>query len=176
MAGLSMARPHQNHTVPAPIHATTSDPVEVFPIVPTGTVASLDDQTSSIAQLSKRQDPPSDDSDWDGVAEKGIEGAVDIAKIIADIWGGGEQETVSHTITITQEPGKPTPTEEPGSPSAPAKTTITTVTSITAPGKTVTTTLVPTTVVPDPEPTESRAWPTPGKPGCSPDDKDCGEE
>lgn len=174
MAGLSMARPHQNHTAPARIHATTPAPAEVFPIVPTGTVASLNDQISSTAQLSKRQDPPSDDGDWDEVAEKGISGAVAIAKIIADLFGGGEQETVSHTITITQEPGKPTPTEDPGKPSAPAKTIVTTVTSIIAPGKTITTTVVPTTVVPKPKPTGGPIWPTPGKPGCSPEDKDCG--
>lgn len=176
LAGLSMAHPQHYHTDPAPVQADTSDAAKLFPIVPTGTLTSINHHISSTAQLSKRHDPPSDGGDWDDVAKGGIGEIGDMLGDILDFFRGDEQETVSHTITITQDPGKPTPTEEPGSPSAPAKTTVTTVTSITAPGKTVTTTVVPTTVVPDPEPTESRAWPTPGKPGCSPDDKDCGEE
>lgn len=163
LAGLSMAHPQHYHTVPAPVQANTSDPA----IVPTGTVTSINHHISSTAQLSKRHDPPSDDGDWDDVAEGGIGEIGDIVQDILDYLRGDKQETVSHTITVTQEPGKT---------SAPAETIVTTVTSITAPGKTVTTTVVPTTVVPDPDPTETRIWPTPEKPGCSPGDKDCGEE
>lgn len=165
LAGLSMARPQQHHTVPAPIHATTPDPAETFPIVPTATVASLNDEISSTVQLSKRQDPPSDDADWDDVAEGGIKEIADVAKKIIDIFGGGEQET--STVTITQEPGKTSP---------PGETVTTIVTSITAPGKTITTTVVPTTVVPKPKPTGGIIWPIPKPPGCSPGDKDCDEE
>lgn len=176
LAGLSLARPHQNHTVAVPIHATTPDPAEAFPIVPTGTVASLNDEISSTVQLSKRQDPPSDDGDWDDVAEGGIKEIADVAKKLLDIFRGGEQETTTSTITITQEPGKPTSTGEPTKTSAPEETVTTVVTSITAPGETITITVVPTTVVPKPEPTESRIWPTPGRPGCSPEDKECDEE
>lgn len=172
LAGLSMARPQQHHTVPAPIHTTTPDPAETFPIVPTATVASLNDEISSTVQLSKRQDPPSDDGDWDDVAEGGIKEIADVAKKILDIIGGGEQETKFSTVTITQEPGKT---------SSPGETVTTIVTSVTAPGKTITTTVVPTTVVPTtvvpkPDPSKTLIWPIPKPPGCSPGDKDCDEE
>lgn len=166
LAGLSMAHPQHYHTVPAPVQANTSDPVKFLPIVPTGTVTSINHHISSTAQLSKRQDPSSDDGDWDDVAEGGIGEIGDIAKGILDIFRRPhEKETESRTITVTQEPGKT---------SAPGETITTIVTSITAPGKTITTTVVPTAVVPKPKPTGGPIWPTPGKPGCSPEDKDCG--
>lgn len=167
LAGLSMAHPQHYRTAPAPVQANTSDPAKLFPIVPTGTVTSINHHISSTAQLSKRQDLLSDDGDWDDVAEGGIGEIGEIAKGIFDIFGPHEKETESRTITVTQEPGQT---------SAPGETITTIVTSITAPGKTITTTVVPTAVVPKPKPTGGIFWPIPGKPGCSPEDKDCGED
>lgn len=105
-------------------------------------LTSVDGQVSSNAQLSQRDDPPNDESDWKDVAGEGIGGIVDVLQDLIDLWDKDKDsistKSVTLTRTVTGDLGVPTPSPEPEPTSAPEKTTRT-ITSTQDAGTTTTT-------------------------------------
>lgn len=134
LAGLSMAYPKQNLTAPAPTQAATTTSTFTSFAGPTTAGASLDDQISSTAQLSKRKHHHGDDEEWDKVANNGIKVGEKLVEGLLDWFpDDAETETISHTITVThtpeptEGPGEPTITPEPEKPTQTEVTVTTTV-------------------------------------------------
>lgn len=107
-------------------------------------LTSVDGQVSSNAQLSKRDDPPNNGTEWKDVADEGIGGILDIVKdLIDNIFDKDKDSTITKSVTLTHtvtgDLGVPTSSPDPEPTSAPEKTTRT-ITSTQDPG-TITTTI-----------------------------------